>query len=119
MNKRTALSFNVQPNTEEVIEKWAASNNFKIRQRNDTEILYEKETGGFTAPMMLKITRIDNEVHIEAWIRIIFIIRLCSFFILPSEMGIESGGFRAIIPRQIARTAINELLAQLGQNPIN
>jgi hypothetical protein len=33
-------------------------------------------------------------------------------------MGIESGGFRAVLPRSIARNAINILLNQLGQPSI-
>jgi hypothetical protein len=33
-------------------------------------------------------------------------------------MGIESGGMRGFIPRQMARNAVNVLLAQFGQPPI-
>jgi hypothetical protein len=33
---------------------------------------------------------------------------------LPAEMHIRSGGFRAVLPRKIARGAVNELLAQVG-----
>jgi hypothetical protein len=33
-------------------------------------------------------------------------------------MGIESGGVRGVLPRNMARNSVNVLLAQLGQPPI-
>jgi hypothetical protein len=33
-------------------------------------------------------------------------------------MGIESGGVRGILPRNMARDAVNKLLGQLSQPPI-
>jgi hypothetical protein len=40
-------------------------------------------------------------------------------FILPQEMRIESGGFRMVIPRMLARDALNKLLPQLNQAKIS
>jgi hypothetical protein len=37
---------------------------------------------------------------------------------MPTDMGIESGGFRGVLPRSMARTSVNKLLAELGQPPI-
>ena len=37
---------------------------------------------------------------------------------LPAEMHIRSGGFRAALPRKIARNAVNDLLVQVGAQPI-
>jgi len=68
--------------------------------------------------MKLKVRQENQEINIEAWISANLFVRIMSLFILPAEMGIESGGFRAVLPRSIARTAVNKLLAQLGQPPI-
>jgi len=68
--------------------------------------------------MMLKVKKDDLETTLEAWIRVNVIARLMALFIIPSEMGIESGGFRGAAPRSIARKAVNRLINQLGQSPI-
>ncbi len=66
------------------------------------------------APMMLSLRQENNVVTLEAWVRSNLFVRLMSFFILPAEIGIESGGFKAVLPRKIARDAVNSLLHQLG-----
>jgi hypothetical protein len=88
------------------------------RDPRDMKRLYQKGTGFLVAPMMLKVRHENQETNIEAWIRSNFLVRLMSLFILPSEMGIESGGLKGVLPRNIARKAVNILLAQLGQPPI-
>jgi hypothetical protein len=70
------------------------------------------------APMMLQLQQADGQLHLEAWIRGTLLARMGSFFLLPAEMGIESGGFRAVIPRGVARGAVNKLLNSLGQPSI-
>jgi hypothetical protein len=44
--------------------------------------------------------------------------RLCALFLIPTDMSIESGGVKGVLPRTMARNAVNNLLAQLGQPPI-
>lgn len=68
--------------------------------------------------MMLKVRHDNQKTNIEAWIRANVFVRLMSLFILPAEMGIESGGFKDVLPRNIARKAVNTLLAHLRQSPI-
>ncbi len=46
------------------------------------------------------------------------LVRLSSLFMLPKQMGLESGGFRGALPRKIGREAVNKLLERLGQPPI-
>ena len=43
---------------------------------------------------------------------------ILSLFMLPAEMHIRSGGFRAVLPRKIAREAVNDLLRQVGAQQI-
>ena len=44
--------------------------------------------------LVLKVKKDDPETTFEAWIRVNVTVRLMLLFILPSEMGLESGGFR-------------------------
>jgi hypothetical protein len=41
-----------------------------------------------------------------------------ALFLIPAEMGIESGGIKGALPRSMARNSVNKLLAQLDQPPI-
>jgi len=118
MNKRTTFRFNSTDDIWPIVEKWANENGYNQKESMKNERVYQKGTGFLVAPMMLKVRQENQETIIEAWIRANIIVRLMSFFILPSEMGIESGGFRGVLPRKIARKAVNTLLAQLGQSPI-
>ena len=118
MNKRTTLRFDSTGDIWPVVEKWANENGYRQKESVGHEKLYQKGVGFFVAPMMLKVRHENQETNVEAWIRANILVRFMSLFILPSEMGIESGGFRGVLPRNIARKAVNMLLAQLGQSPI-
>jgi hypothetical protein len=118
MTKRTTLRFSSAADIWPVVEKWAGENGYKQKEANGPEKSYQKGSGILVAPMKLKVRQENQETNIEAWISANLFVRLASLFILPAEMGIESGGFRAVIPRNIARGAVNKLLAQLGQPAI-
>ena len=118
MSKRTMLRFSYLGDVWAVIEKWAGENGYRQKESAGPERLYQKGTGFLVAPMMLKVRSENKEVSIEAWIPANILARIASLFILPAEMGIESGGFKAVLPRNIARKAVNVLLGQLGQPPI-
>jgi hypothetical protein len=70
------------------------------------------------APMMLELRQTGDKVHMEAWVRVGLMMRLLALFLIPTEMGLESGGFRLTVPRRTARGSVNELLGKLGQSPI-
>ncbi len=118
MTKHTVLSFPYGPSVWTEIERWANINSFRLKNDSGFDRLYQKGVGFLVAPMMFSIRQVDGLVSCEAWVRFNGFVRLASLFILPAEMGVESGGFRAIAPRAIARNAINQLLARLGQPPI-
>ena len=118
MNKRTTFRFESAGDIWPIVEKWANENEFSQKESRGHERLYQKGAGFLVAPMMLKVRHENQETNVEAWIRANIFVRLMSLFILPSEMGIESGGFRGVLPRNIARKGVNMLLAQLNQPPI-
>ena len=118
MSKRTILRFSYAGDVWTVTEKWADENRYRQKESVGQERLYQKGTGFLVSPMMLKVRSENQEISVEAWIRANIFVRIFSLFILPAEMGIESGDFRAMLRRKIARKAVNVLLAQLGQPPI-
>ena len=115
MDSRTKLSFPHQNNLWPAIEKWAPENGFNLKNDSGSERLYQKGVGFLVAPMMLSVRDSAQGTSLEAWIRVNTFTRAMGLFLIPAEMGIESGGFKLIAPRSIARNAINKLLPQLGQ----
>lgn len=80
--------------------------------------LFQKGTGLWTAPMRAQFTRRGSEIELQAWVHLPLLARILALFLLPQEMNVKSGGFRAMVPRAIARKAVNELLVQVGAQPI-
>jgi hypothetical protein len=97
------------------IARWAQQHRFLPREPQTGETkLFQKGSGFLTAPMRAQFTLRDAQLEIQAWVYNPMLARLMTLFILPEEMNLASGGFRALIPRRIARIAVNELLAELG-----
>ena len=115
MSRRTIRDFSAKEEIWPVVEGWAKETGYRLRESEQSQRLYQKGHGILVAPMMLKISQTEEKVHLEAWIRAGLFVRLMALFIIPSEMGIESGGFRGVAPRRIARKAVNKLLERLGQ----
>ncbi len=115
MSRRTAYDFTVKEEIWPVVENWAKETGFRLKESRQSRKLYQKGHGILVAPMMLEITKTEEKVYLEAWVMLNFFIRLSVLFMVPSEMGIESGGFRLVAPRKIARNAVNKLLSKLGQ----
>lgn len=99
------------------IDAWAAQQQFRLTQTLPMGRVYEKGTGIFVAPMAVSVENTAYGVHLESWIKLNTFVRLCWLFLAPPELTID-GGFVAMIPRRMARTAVNQLLASLGQPPI-
>ena len=102
-----------------MIAAWAQRHRFMPRepQTGNTK-LFQKGSGLLTAPMRAQFTLDGQVMHVHAWLQISIFTRIMSLFMLPAEMHINSGGFRAVVPRSMARKALNELLAQVAAPPI-
>jgi hypothetical protein len=119
MTKRTRITFNQVNNVFPEVERWASVAGYKlVPEPVESGRMYQKGTGLMVAPMMLSVRQASGSVEMEAWVRCNLFMRIMSAFMLPAEMGIESGGFRGVLPRQIARNAVNGLLKLLGQPEI-
>jgi hypothetical protein len=118
--RRTYVTYSVQGDPWPVIAAWAQKHGFHPRepQLGNTK-LFQKGSGFWTAAMRAQFTYDGAAtMQVQAWLPISLFARIGALFLLPAEIHIRSGGFKAVLPRKLARTAVNELLAQVGAPPI-
>ena len=118
MNPRTIRDFDYSGDIRPVVDFWAQENGFRLVDGGPPKRLFQRGHGFWTAPVKLEALQEGSKVHLEAWVHVSFMVRLMALFMLPKQMGVESGGFRGVLPRKIGRQAVNKLLQQLGQQPI-
>jgi hypothetical protein len=119
MAARTIRDFQVGFDVAPVVDAWAQANHYGFRGVSpDGTRNYQRGNGLLTGAMPLTVRQAGPAVHLEAWIHATLVARIGALFLIPTDMGIESGGVRGILPRNMARDAVNKLLAQLSQPPI-
>ena len=119
MAARTVRDFQVGVDVAPLVDAWARDNHYGFRGvAPDGTRCYQRGNGIVTGAMPLTVHQAGKQVHLEAWIHATLLARICALFLIPSDMGIESGGLRGVVPRNIARESVNRLLARLGQQPI-
>ena len=119
MAARTLRDFQVGFDVTPAVDAWAQANHYGFRGVSpDGTRNYQRGNGLLTGAMPLTVRQNGPAVHLEAWIHANLVARICALFLIPTDMGIESGGVRGILPRSMARDSVNKLLAQLGQESI-
>lgn len=114
-SRRSVVTFAISGDPWPTIAAWAQRNKYLPRAPQTGDVkMFQKGSGLWTSPMRAQFTKNGDQIELQAWVHNPMIARIMSFFILPAEMNVGSGGFRAVIPRNIARKAINELLAEVG-----
>jgi hypothetical protein len=117
--KRSVVVFPVSGDPWPVIATWAKKHKFMPREPQTGNVkLFQKGSGFWTAAMRAQFTQRGDQMQLEAWLPISLFARIAALFMLPAEMHIRSGGFRAVLPRKLARDAVNDLLVQVGAQPI-
>ena len=99
-------------------ERWTDQNKFKTKQTSPSDRLYQRGMGIFGAPTMLRVFRDGDEAVVEAWLYVNDFMRAMSFYVMPSEIKISSGGHTLWADRRKARKSVDPLLAEFGQDPI-
>jgi hypothetical protein len=118
-SRRSVVSFAVKGDPWERIGAWAKRHKFTPREPHGKNVkLFQKGTGLLTSPMRAQFTHEDGKIELQAWVHNLLFSRLLTLFLLPMEMNVRSGGFRAMVPRSIARKAINELLREMNATEI-
>jgi hypothetical protein len=115
MDCRTVRDFTFTGDVWAQVEAWAGRHGYRLKENQADQRTYQKGRALLVAPMMLSLGTKGSAVHMEAWVRVPMISRALALFILPGEMHIASGGFKGLVPRKMARTAVNDLLGSLGQ----
>lgn len=117
--KRSVVTFTIKGDPWPTIAAWAERHRFIPRdpQTGETK-LFQKGIGFLTAPMRAQFTKRGSEIELQAWVHTPLLARIMALFLLPQEMNVRSGGFRAMVPRAIARKAVNDLLVDVGAQPI-
>jgi hypothetical protein len=119
MAARTVREFKVDADISQLVDAWAGANHYGFRGVSpDGTRNYQRGNGLLTGAMPLSVRQTGSDVHLEAWIHATLVARISALFLIPTDMGIESGGFRGAVPRSVAREAVNRLLVQLGQQRI-
>jgi len=119
MAARTLRDFQVGFDVTPAVDAWAQANHYGFRGVSpDGTRNYQRGNGLLTGAMPLTVRQNGPAVHLEAWIHANLVARIRALFLIPTDMGIESGGVRGILPRSMARDSVNKLLAQLGQESI-
>lgn len=118
-DKRTVVTYPVQGDPWPTVAAWAKQHGFHPREPQTGNVkLFQKGSGFWTAAVRAQFTHRGDQMELQAWLPISIIARIAALFMLPAEMHIRSGGFRAVLPRKIARDAVNALLHQVGAPPI-
>lgn len=120
-DKRTTVVYAASGDPWPVIASWAQKHGFNPRQPQTGNVkLFQKGSGFWTAAMRAQFSYDGaGTMELQAWLPISLFARIGALFLLPAEIHIRSGGFKAALPRKIARNAINDLLAQVGAQPIS
>lgn len=119
MKARTEIDFDYSGDAQKLVDEWAREHHYHLKGNENDMRVYQRGSGFWTAPMRLAFSQNSKNVHLEAYVFAPFLNRLISFFIVPKESHLGSGGFVASVPRAMARKDVNQLLADFGQPPIN
>ena len=117
--KRTTRSFPAPENFWPTVEEWAKANGYVYLGSVGHTHTFEKLLGFAGVWVMLQLQESNGVIDFQAWMRFGTWLRILSFCLLPVELPLESGGFKAIMERKFARKGLNQLLTQFGQPPIS
>ena len=115
---RAIREFSANGEVLKAADMWARRKGYRVVEESVGRRLYRKGVGIFAGVRMVEIRTDDRRVHLEAWVATNLGARIGSLFLLPPEITIESGGPKAMLPRKMGRTEVNELLGELLQEPI-
>ncbi|MDP2271043.1 MAG: hypothetical protein Q8N23_09425 [Archangium sp.] len=113
--KRTSLSGPVSGDPWAIIDAWAPGAGYRVVEGAGTATrTYQKGSGFLVAPMMAAFSFTGGTLSMQAWIAPTFFARVFALFLIPASMHVNSGGFVMVLPRNMARKALNEVVGQLG-----
>lgn len=118
MKGRTTREFNYPGDIWGVVENWAERHRFQLTKEEGATRLYQKGHWQLMAPACLEVTRDEDRVTLEAWVKADLYILVSLLTGRKPEARLDRGGLVAAVPRRVARNAVNDLLSTLGQETI-
>jgi hypothetical protein len=116
--KRAIRTFPVAGEPWASVDSWARKQGYQAVEQGERRRVYRKGTGFLVAARKVEITAADGELRVEAYVAANVVARAMTLFLVPSEITVEAGGVKAVIPRNMGRTEVNALLEGLGQAPL-
>lgn len=118
MAKRTTREFVAVGDLWTIIERWAGESGFETLESQAERRLYRRGREHFDYPILVEISQAQGRVQLMAWVKASALDRGRALFMVPAEMGLESGGAQLMVARNTGRKLVNTLLSRLGQPPI-
>ncbi len=113
--KRTSVSGPISGDVWAIIDAWAPGAGYRVIEGGGTATrTYQKGSGFLVAPMVAVFSLNEGTLSMQAWIAPTFFARLFALFLIPASMHVNSGGFVMVLPRNMARKALNEVVGKLG-----
>ena len=109
---RTVITVKASDSVWPEVESWAERNKFKEIPSIDGGRSFRRWSWS-GSPENLRIDQSEDKVVIESWLHTGLFFRVLFLFILPEEIGIESG-MLYMGPKKKFRKKLNPLLEQLG-----
>ena len=119
MKSRTVREFYYTGDLWSQVESWAAENRFNLHRRDAGRRVYRRGCWPLMAPACVEIRQEGERVILEAWVKADFFLIISLLSGKKPEVGIESGGITAAVPRRRAREAVNRLLSRFGQESVS
>ncbi len=113
--QRTSLSGPFSGDPWPVVDAWAPGAGYRLVEGAGTQTrTYQKGSGFLVAPMFAAFSFTGSTLSMQAWIAPTLFARLFALFLIPASMHVNSGGFVMVLPRNMARKALNEVVGKLG-----
>lgn len=118
MKSRTTREFVFNGDLWPLVDEWAAEAGFKTVVKEKNRRLFQRGLPLLVAPAVVEVRKRKAKVSLHAWVKADPYLILAVLTGKKAEMGIESGGMTAMLPRRRARHAVNVLLSKLGEEPV-
>ena len=115
-NSRTVRDFQIPFVVAPLAVAWAFANAFSLVFVEPDGSRHYRRSRAMGGAWCCVVRQLGPNVRIETWIYTAWFNRIP--FVIPAELSLESGHFVGVHPRMGCRNAVNQLLAQLRQQPI-
>jgi hypothetical protein len=96
---RTTRQFEAPQDLWAVVDKWVSDKGYRtvLGQGSDQRV-FQRGHGWWVASQVLEIRKNGSRVELQMYVRAMLMARIFALFLIPGEMGIESGGIRMVLP---------------------